>query len=92
MLEAAFLQVVPNVREPAAMTDDQRFEEIYNRFGQRMKSIAFNHLGTIAEAEDAKPFAVCGVRLHILRDGMRYDFARRVPLPVTEEFLLPDIS
>lgn len=53
MLEAAFLQVVPSVREPAGMTDDQRFEEIYNRFGQRMKSIAFNHLGSIAEAEDA---------------------------------------
>lgn len=29
------------------------FEEIYRRFGERMKSIAFNHLGTIADAEDA---------------------------------------
>lgn len=29
------------------------FEEIYRRFGDRMKSIAYNHLGTISDAEDA---------------------------------------
>lgn len=46
----------------------------------------------IAEVEDAQPFAVAGVQLHILRDGLRYDIARRVPIPVTEEFLLPDIE
>jgi cyanophycinase len=46
----------------------------------------------IAEVEDSQPFAVAGLQLHILRDGLRYDFARRAPLPVTEEFLLPDIE
>lgn len=46
----------------------------------------------IAEVEDAQPFAVAGVQLHILRDGLRYDITRRAPIPVTEEFLLPDIE
>lgn len=46
----------------------------------------------IAEVEDFQPFAVAGVQLHILRDGLRYDFTRRAPMPVTEEFLLPDIE
>lgn len=45
----------------------------------------------IAEVPEAEPFAVTGVQLHILRDGMRYDFTHRAPIPVTEEFLLPDI-
>lgn len=46
----------------------------------------------IAEVSDAHPFAVAGIQLHILRDGLHYDFARRLPLPVNEEFLLPDIE
>lgn len=46
----------------------------------------------IAEIEDGKPFAVAGVQLHILRDGLRYDITRRAPVPVTEKFLLPDIE
>jgi cyanophycinase len=46
----------------------------------------------IAEVEDIQPFAVTGVQLHILRDGLRYDITRRTPIPVTEEFLLPDIE
>ncbi len=46
----------------------------------------------IAEVEESQPFAICGIQLHILREGMRYDFAHRKPLPVTEEFLLPDIE
>jgi cyanophycinase len=46
----------------------------------------------IAEVEDVQPFAVAGVQLHILRDGMRYDIVHRAPVPVTDEFLLPDID
>ncbi len=46
----------------------------------------------IAEVEDSQPFAVAGVQLHILRDGLRYDITRRVPVAVAEEFLLPDIE
>ncbi|HEX6178197.1 MAG TPA: RNA polymerase sigma factor [Thermoanaerobaculia bacterium] len=36
-----------------AKGDSQVFEELYRRFGDRLKSVAFNHLGTIADAEDA---------------------------------------
>ena len=46
----------------------------------------------IAEVEDMQPFAVTGVQLHILRDGLRYDITHRAPIPVSEEFLLPDIE
>lgn len=46
----------------------------------------------IAEVEESQPFAVAGVQLHILRDGLQYDLMRRVPIAVTEEFLLPDIE
>ena len=46
----------------------------------------------IAEVEDIQPFAVTGVQLHILRDGLRYDITHRAPIPVNEEFLLPDIE
>jgi cyanophycinase len=46
----------------------------------------------IAEVEDVQPFAVTGVQLHILRDGLRYDITNRAPIPVAEEFLLPDIE
>ena len=46
----------------------------------------------IAEVEESQPFAVAGLQLHILRDGLRYDITRRAPIPVTEEFLLPDIE
>ena len=33
--------------------DSDCFAQAYRRFGERMKSIAFNHLGNIADAEDA---------------------------------------
>ena len=36
-----------------AAGDSLIFEEIYRRYGDRMKSIAWNHLGTVADAEDA---------------------------------------
>ena len=51
--------------EIAALNDDRRlaaacaagdslvFEDIYRRFGPRLRSIAFNHLGNISDAEDA---------------------------------------
>lgn len=50
---------------PAGPSDDHRlatacaagdgkvFEEIYRRFGEKMKSIAWNHLGNASDAEDA---------------------------------------
>ncbi len=36
-----------------AAGDSGVFEEIYRRFGDRMKSIAWNHLGNASDAEDA---------------------------------------
>ncbi len=36
-----------------AAGDTHVFEEIYQRFGERMKSVAWNHLGNISDAEDA---------------------------------------
>jgi len=63
------LQAVLNPGMPSAAAasnaDDRRlaarcaagesavFEDIYRRYGDRMKSIAWNHLGTVADAEDA---------------------------------------
>lgn len=36
-----------------ATGETSAFEEIYKRWGGRMKSVAFNHLGNVADAEDA---------------------------------------
>jgi RNA polymerase sigma factor (sigma-70 family) len=36
-----------------ASGDSRVFEDIYRRFGDRMKSIAWNHLGNASDAEDA---------------------------------------
>lgn len=46
----------------------------------------------IAEVSNDEPFAVCGVQIHILKDGLSYDFFARHPLPPKSEFLLPDIE
>lgn len=46
----------------------------------------------IAEVGEHEPFAVCGLQVHILRDGLSYNFVERKPVAVTEEFLLPDIE
>src|SRR5215203_3864577 len=45
----------------------------------------------IAEVDDNQAFSVCGVQLHVLRDGLIYDFLNRHPLQVPNEFLLPDL-
>lgn len=50
--------------------------------------ISFNE---IAEVDDNTPFAVCGTQIHILRDGLKYNYLERKLLPVKSEFLLPDI-
>jgi cyanophycinase len=45
----------------------------------------------IAEVGDNQEFSVCGVQLHVLRDGLIYDFMNRHPMQIPDEFLLPDI-
>jgi cyanophycinase len=45
----------------------------------------------IAEVHEKEPFAITGLQIHILRDGLRYDYANRQFVPVAKEFLLPEI-
>jgi len=51
--------------------------------------ITFNE---IAEVGDHQAFSVCGVQLHILGDGLLYDYFARTTLQPPNEFLLPDIG
>jgi len=51
--------------------------------------ITYNEIAEVAEQES---FSVCGVQLHILRDGLVYDFINRHPLQPRNEFLLPDLG
>jgi cyanophycinase len=46
----------------------------------------------IAEVDDNQPFSVCGLQLHVLRDGLVYDYLDRHPFQPTNEFLLPDLG
>lgn len=46
----------------------------------------------IAEVADSESFAVCGVRMHVLRDGLNYQYLDRAPLQPRKEFLLPDLG
>lgn len=45
----------------------------------------------IAEVADTESFSVCGIQLHVLRDGLIYNYLERHPKQPTNEFLLPDI-
>lgn len=45
----------------------------------------------IAEVDENQAFSVCGINLHILRDGLVYDYLDRHPQQPPNEFLLPDI-
>ena len=46
----------------------------------------------IAEVADHESFSVCGVQLHVLRDGLVYDYLDRHPMQPPNEFLLPDLG
>src|SRR5687767_183933 len=46
----------------------------------------------IAEVADHESFSVCGVQLHVLRDGLVYQYLERHPLQPPQEFLLPDLG
>ncbi len=65
MLHVATTPMLQLAARPAEGLDDRRlaagcaagdtkvFEEVYRRYGDRMKSIAWNHLGNRSDAEDA---------------------------------------
>ncbi len=46
----------------------------------------------IAEVDDHQSFSVCGVQLHIMGDGLLYDYFARTTIQPPNEFLLPDIE
>ncbi len=46
----------------------------------------------IAEVDEHDAFSVCGVQLHVLGDGLVYQYLERHPLQPTKEFLLPDLG
>ncbi len=54
--------------EGCAAGDARTFEEIYRKFGDRMKSVAWSHLGNASDAEDA----VQETFLKIHRSAMTY--------------------
>ena len=51
--------------------------------------ITFNE---IAEVADNESFSICGVQLHVLRDGLVYNYLERHPIQPPTEFLLPDLG
>ncbi len=51
--------------------------------------ITYNEIAEVAEHES---FSVCGVQMHILRDGLVYDYIERHPMQPPQEFLLPDLG
>lgn len=65
MLQAALTTILPVNATPVTSEEDRRladgcaagdtriFEDIYAKLGERMKSIAWNHLGNRSDAEDA---------------------------------------
>lgn len=46
----------------------------------------------IAEVDEFQEFSISGVQIHILREGLEYDYFARNLLTPTTEFLLPDID
>lgn len=52
-------------------------------------TISYNEIAEVAESE---AFGVCGIRMHILRDGLVYQYLERHPLQPRTEFLLPDLG
>ena len=70
-------------------------EGILQVFGQGSATIVDGSqisYNEIAEVADHETFSVCGVQMHILRDGLIYDYLERHPLQPPQEFLLPDLG
>lgn len=75
----------------AVVLDDQGILEVIGTGTVTIvdgSSITYND---IAEVDELQPIAVTGIQIHILREGLFYDFANRKFIPVAEEFLLPEL-
>ncbi|HEV8593640.1 MAG TPA: cyanophycinase [Pyrinomonadaceae bacterium] len=46
----------------------------------------------IAEVDEFQSFSVFGVQLHVLQDGLTYDYFQRRPIPPPNEYLMPDLA
>jgi cyanophycinase len=46
----------------------------------------------IAEVDDFQAFSVFGVQLHVMQDGLIYDYLQRQPIPPPNEYLIPDLA
>jgi cyanophycinase len=76
----------------AIILDGKGILEVYGQGSVTVvdgSNITFNE---IAEVADNESFSVCGVQLHVLRDGLIYDYRERHPLQLANEFLLPDLG
>jgi cyanophycinase len=76
----------------AIILDGKGILEVYGQGSVTIvdgSQITFNE---IAEVADHESFSICGVQLHILRDGLVYDYRERHPMQLPNEFLLPDLG
>lgn len=76
----------------AIILDGKGVLEVYGQGSATIvdgSQITFNE---IAEVADMESFSICGVQLHVLRDGLVYDYRERHPLQPPTEFLLPDLG
>ncbi len=46
----------------------------------------------IAEVDEFQSFSVFGVQIHVLQDGLLYDYFQRHPIPPPNEYLMPDLA
>ena len=79
-------------RKPGLVLNSEGIMEVYGQGSVTIvdgSQITYNE---IAEVGDNQEFSVCGVQLHVLRDGLFYDFLNRHPMQIPNEFLLPDIA
>jgi cyanophycinase len=76
----------------AIIVDGQGVMEVYGAGSVTVvdgSQISYNE---IAEVDENQSFSVCGVQLHVLRDGLIFDYLNRHPMQPPHEFLLPDIA
>ena len=76
----------------AIILDGKGILEVYGQGSVTVvdgSKITFNE---IAEVADNESFSVCGLQLHVLRDGLIYDYQERHPMQPADQFLLPDLG